>query len=116
MTDLKKISDEIAAAIFDRIERDRTLILSNVSDVIHKELAVRMPERKPQETRENIISAAFEKLRDGKMFISSNPWWGSDDSWVRDAYLKRRDGKTFKELYECNWDDLAGPEDCEGSK
>lgn len=46
MADLKQISDEIAKAIFDRIEQDRTLILSNVADVIHKELAVRMPYRK----------------------------------------------------------------------
>jgi hypothetical protein len=49
MPDLKQISDEIAQAIFDRIEQDRTLILSNVADVIHRELAVRMPAQKEPE-------------------------------------------------------------------
>jgi hypothetical protein len=49
MPDLKQISNEIAKAIFDRIEQDRTLILSNVADVIHRELAVRMPAQKEPE-------------------------------------------------------------------
>lgn len=44
MPDLKQISHEIAKAIFDSIEQDRTLILSRIADVVHKELAVRLTE------------------------------------------------------------------------
>ena len=70
MTDLKQISDGIAKAIFDRIEQDRTLILSNVADVIHRELAVRMPYRNEPDP------AKVEEFRQswGELKKSVNAW------------------------------------------
>ena len=95
MTDLKQISDEIAKAIFDRIEQDKTLILSNVAEVIHKELAVRVQAR---ENPSPAMHSTYEQIKEiihnmdtkprelGNVFTESNPWW----------YYRQHKEKAFK--------------------
>jgi len=69
MTDLKQAADEIAEAIFRAIEQDRSLIKQNLADVVHRELAVRFPQKEHEP--EDIPSPAMPQPL---------PWF--DDSWI----------------------------------
>lgn len=88
----RELAATIARAIFDRIERDRTLILQNIEEVIRDQLAIE--EAKQVEIRTDdhgtwidetapIPDEVFERLMRRAPPVSSAPPvpWGSLKNW-----------------------------------
>lgn len=83
MTDKCNLAATIARAIFDRIERDRTLILQNIEEVVSDQLAIEGAKRcgdpvapDPSKDYPEYVRFITRKLPD--------PWWMEDRSHFGD--------------------------------
>ena len=87
MTQHRELATAIARKIFDRIERDKTLILQNVADEIHDALVL-------------------EDAKHPKVIVSVDPASQGGDKW--DLYRELK--KQWVEMRPMKLSDCKGPE------
>ncbi len=77
MTDKRNLAATIARAIFDRIERDRTLILQNIEEVVSDQLAIEGAKRRGDPAAETIQARAarlhdeWQRQRMGELYFDA---------------------------------------------